>query len=294
MNDKIAVSESAQLESPNEDGTFKVRILVEGKGSSGIYTKDLIEEYGDVYNGVPSYFSHAAGERNPLDLAGKIEGETWVEELEDGRTALFGNYRPRKSEAIGDLFENFRDTIALSIFATGEGTESEDGDIIVESFDRDNPRTRVDIVDAAGAGGAFMESFKPVEKSATESTSVGAEDEEKGTALTDEQITALAEAIAAKVGDTLSETLKEALAPAEGVAEATEVAEAIVAADLPAESRVAVYESVKAGTSVDDAIAKQKALVEAVEASVKARLEEAGASFGTPAGTPATYRGYGK
>ena len=85
----------------------------------------------------------------------------------------------------------------------------------------------------------------------------------------------------AELPNLVAAAVAEALAPAEETEEKEEVdvaavAEALVAADLPEVSRKAVYESLRAGVDLTDAIENQKAFVESVKSHFK---EEAAASF---------------
>jgi hypothetical protein len=84
----------------------------------------------------------------------------------------------------------------------------------------------------------------------------------------------------AELPNLVAAAVAEALAPAEEPEEKEEVdvaavAEAMVAADLPEVSRKAVYESLRAGADLNDAIESQKAFVESVKSHFK---EEANAS----------------
>lgn len=87
----------------------------------------------------------------------------------------------------------------------------------------------------------------------------------------------------AELPNLVAAAVAEALAPAEEPEEKEEVdvaavAEAMVAADLPEVSRKAVYESLRAGADLNDAIESQKAFVESVKLHFK---EEASASAKT-------------
>jgi hypothetical protein len=84
----------------------------------------------------------------------------------------------------------------------------------------------------------------------------------------------------AELPNLVAAAVAEALAPAEEPEEKEEsdvaaVAEAMVAADLPEVSRKAVYESLRAGANLNEAIESQKAFVESVKSHFK---DEANAS----------------
>src|SRR5690625_7567990 len=52
--------EAASLvsESASKDGTWKVRLISEGRGSSGIYTRELLENHHHAFNDVLSFKNH--------------------------------------------------------------------------------------------------------------------------------------------------------------------------------------------------------------------------------------------
>ena len=93
--------EAASLvsESASEDGTWKVRVISEGKGSSGVYTASLLENHHKAFDNVLSFKNHPTGWEGPQSrdftmIAGEVVGETWVEKDERGLTAVYANYRP--------------------------------------------------------------------------------------------------------------------------------------------------------------------------------------------------------
>ena len=77
----------------------------------------------------------------------------------------------------------------------------------------------------------------------------------------------------------LSEALKPVEIP-EGETDFAAVAESAVKAGLPEESRKVVYESVKNGATAEDAIASQKALVDAISKQVQESAKVAAAGIG--------------
>lgn len=157
--------EAASLvgESAREDGAWKVLIISEGQGSSGYYSRELLEQYHSVFDDVLSFTNHPTGWDGPEDrdftmIAGEIVGETWVEDDERGMAAVYGWYLA--DEAHRDKLERYKKKLGVSIFAFGEGEwDDRTGNFRVIEFTED-PYTSVDIVLAAGARGKIMESMR--------------------------------------------------------------------------------------------------------------------------------------
>lgn len=151
-------------------GIFEVKILEAGWGSSGYYSPELIKEYGPstFKEGRPSFANHPteaefANGRDVTKIMGRLIGESEVREDNN----LWGKIKVRPEWI--DFVEEYKDTIGVSIFASGSISEGEaegrKGNI-VESFDPEDPYTSVDFVVAAGAGGKverMLESFKAKE-----------------------------------------------------------------------------------------------------------------------------------
>lgn len=101
MTTKKHLLEAATLigESANEDGTWKVRVISEGKGSSGVYTAELLEKHHSAFDDILSFKNHPVGWDGPETrdftmISGEIVGKTWVENDERGLKAIYANYRP--------------------------------------------------------------------------------------------------------------------------------------------------------------------------------------------------------
>ena len=174
--EKRPIFEAATLvsESPREDGAWKVRIISEGQGSSGYYSRDLLESYHHVFNDVLSFKNHPTGWDGPEDrdftmIAGEILGETWTEDDERGMAAVYGWYLP--DEEYRPKLERYKKKLGVSIFAMGEGEwDDRTGNFIVTEFTED-PYTSVDVVIAAGARGKLLESAKKAYASRVENAS---------------------------------------------------------------------------------------------------------------------------
>jgi len=294
MSTRKLAEHGALLESKNGSGKFRVRIITEGKGSSGVYSRELLENYKDVFAGRPMFLNHPKDaskpwERDVRDIAGRISPQVEYA-VEGGVAALYADVSV--DARWRDFIAEYADVIGVSIYASGEGRE-EDGEYIVESFDGDDPYTSVDWVVAAGRGGRverMLESYRQIEASVNETTDDGA-----ATAVPEthsEEINMEISELASKV-DKLQESvdalaashtaLAEALKPVEVATEETDLAavvEAAVEAGLPKESRDVVVESVKNGVDPEKAIAAQKSLVESIRKSVEAVVEAADAVQG--------------
>jgi|LakMenEpi03Aug12_release.lakeMendotaPanAssembly.Ray.scaffolds.fasta_scaffold03549_3 hypothetical protein len=344
----LSESGSAPVKSGNN---WRAVLITPGKGSSGVYTEEMLREYGPqaFKKGTHSYVDHPRDEgdiRSPKNLIGVLAEDARYEKGVGLVAEL--SIMPHWKEFV----EAVAPHTGLSIYAMGEGNYNDDGEVVVESLvphtqnsvdlvsypgrpgskladklyeaaismvaealpDNYRPATSDDVPegracgncmffnenkvdedgkaycekwDAYAAGGSYCNAWKAREES---SAPMGGE---KGTAAP----TAAATVINTKEGysimelkelsDQLAElpnlvaaAVAEALAPAEEPEEKEEVdvaavAEAMVAADLPEVSRKAVYESLRAGANLNDAIESQKAFVESVKSHFK---EEANAS----------------
>lgn len=158
------------------NGIFDVCIIKPGWGSSGYYSPELLAAATTAETfraGRPSFANHPteaefANGRDITKIMGRIVSEPEIRENEDGEiTGLWASLKVQPQWI--DFVEEYKDTIGLSIFASGEISEGEaEGRTghIVESFDPNDPYTSVDFVVAAGAGGKverMLESFKAVE-----------------------------------------------------------------------------------------------------------------------------------
>jgi hypothetical protein len=175
MNQRLYESGGAKPQSKG-NGVFDVCIIKPGWGSSGYYSRELLESATTAQTfrpGRPSFANHPteaefANGRDITKIMGRIVSEPEFRESEDGSDdGLWASLKVR-DEWI-DFVEEYKDTIGLSIFADGKLVEGEaEGrrGRIVESFNPNDPYTSVDFVVAAGAGGKvdrMLESFKAIE-----------------------------------------------------------------------------------------------------------------------------------
>jgi hypothetical protein len=253
-------------------GHWPIRIITEGKGSSAIYTREMLEANKDVFANRPMFGNHPKDvnkpwERSPFEIKAKI-GPTIEGREVDGVYGLYG-------EAIVDdevdaFLEKFGDVTQISIFASGDGYEK-DGETYAESFDGEDPYTSVDFVVAAGRGGKVervLESFRALENGAAPADAGDHEREKR----MDEAMKAYLEAFKAEVFAKMAE-LSTAIADAtalvesvksaqpervEAVDAAGELATAVAEAHLGEKAVKRVLESVRDGKSVADAVQHEK------------------------------------
>lgn len=286
------------------DGTYKVRIITEGKGSSATYSRELIQDprSASVMDGLKSFFDHperswAPEERSVLSIAGRfVPGTIENADTEDGLAAAYGTFKPRKEYA--EFFEQFADTLGISIFLAASFTENADGSRNVESFLPD-PYNSIDIVVAAGRGGRFeqaRESLRTIESSlgarrVDRKPAVEASAEEEEGSMTKDEFQALVAEALAPVLATVSE-LKTAVtekATAEANAEAVgaavtealtgydEKVQAITAEkDLLPSQRTALTESARKGEDITAALEGAKAIAAEAKKEFGAEGPESG------------------
>lgn len=266
------------MESKTSKGVWPIRIITEGKGTSAIYLREMLEANKDVFAERAMFGNHPKDpnkpwERSPFEMKATL-GPVVEYKVVDGVAGLWG-------EAIVDdevdaFLEKFHKQVGVSIFASGESYEK-DGEIYAESFDGTDPYTSVDFVVAPGRGGGveqrMLEAYRVLENSAAADNGVGtpaADPNKKEAKAMDEKLAKLLEAfldgvdarftaLEAKLDSvvTLSESAHDAEAK---TVEALEVADALAEAELTESGRKRVIESLKAGTEVADAIATEKAL----------------------------------
>lgn len=281
-------TESAVAPIKTEGGNWRAVLITPGKGSSGIYTESMLREHGPVAfpKGTHSYIDHPVKEgevRSPKNLMGVLAEDA---HYEDG-VGLVAELQ------VMPHWKEFVEAVAphtgLSIYAMGDGNYNENGELVVESL---TPHTQnsVDLVSYAGRPGsglaeklyesaiaAFVENGAATAETETEIME-GTPDMEELKAMLEElntKFAALAETLTTPAEEPAEEV--EAVDPVEVAAE---VAEAVAEAALPAASRKAVYEAMKAGKPVEDAIVAQKELIESLKATLSesapaATVEEA-------------------
>jgi hypothetical protein len=283
--------ESTKLTEASRPGVWPIRIITEGKGSSATYLREMLEDpQNHIFANRPMFGNHPKDpnkpwERSPFEIKAKL-GPTIEYKVVDGVAGLYGE--ALVSDEVDKWLTEFHDIVGVSIFASGNGHEDENGDYIVESFDGDDPYTSVDFVVAPGRGGGVervMEAYRALEQNGSAPADTG---RKEGEDRMDEATKAFIEGLFAGVTDKITaieEKLDAATALVESVKDAQperveavdaagELATAVAEAKLGEKAVARVLESVKTGKPVADAVAAEKALRDEVLAEAGARLQE--------------------
>jgi hypothetical protein len=283
--------ESAKLsEGKTRSGVWPIRLITEGKGSSGIYSRELLESHREVFANRPMFGNHPADPnqpwtRSPFDIKAKL-GPAIEFKVVDGVAGLYGE--AHVSPEVDAWLEEFHDVVGVSIFASGNGRENDEGEYVVESFDGDDPYTSVDFVVAPGRGGGVervMEAYRALEENGTAPAGTG---RNEGEYRMDEATKAFIEGLFKGVDDkftALEEKLDNATALVESVKNAqperveavdaaAELATAVAEAKLGEKAVKRVLESVKSGSPVADAVKHETELRDEVLAEAKVRVQE--------------------
>ena len=288
------LTESAIAPTKTDSGNWRAILITPGKGSSGVYTEAMLKESGPVAfpKGTHSYIDHPVSEgevRSPKNLMGVLAEDAYYDEETGGLVAEL-QVMPHWKEFV----EAVAPHTGLSIYAMGEGSYNEAGELVVESL---TPHTQnsVDLVSYAGRpGSGLAEKLYESALAAFDSSKVDVDEAEavpttnEGNPNMDEIKAMIAELpglIAASVVEALDARDNQdnqdnidnvdVTNAADPVTEAAEIAEAMLAADLPEVSRKAVYEALRNGVEVAVAIEAQKAFVESVMSHLKEAAEAA-------------------
>lgn len=282
MTDRLFVQEGATLAPKRDDGTYPVVIITEGRGSTGVYSAELLKKSAHVFENVASFINHPVDPAKPHlrdlnSIAGRVS-DVRVEER-DGKVALVGTYKPRAEYAT--LFEQFSDIIGLSIFCgVGAGEPLSDGRIQVESFNESDPYRSIDAVVAAGRGGRFeraTESLRAIESSlgTPEGNKPGVTSAPVQEGENMDEVLKAVEALTAKFDTFIAEqkVADEATRAAEADADAAEqekrdaveayaiAAKAVSDAELLPSQEAQILEAAKAGKDVAPLIEDAKKIV---------------------------------
>lgn len=286
------------VEGKTSRGTWPIRIITEGKGSSGVYSRELLEKYKDVFSGRVMFGNHPKDpnkpwERSPFEIRAKLGDNIEYREV-DGVAGLYGE--AVVDEEVDKFLEKFHDKIGVSIFASGDGSEDDNGEWHVESFDGEDPYTSVDFVVAPGRGGGVervLEAYRALESNSAPADVDNGKDKRIMDEATKAFIEALLKTITDKV-DKLQESLDSAVSlvesvkdaqpeRVEAVAAAGELATAVAEAQLGEKAVARVLESVKDGKTVAEAVKHEKDLRDEVLAENKVIVENAGRFGGSGA-----------
>jgi hypothetical protein len=134
--------------------TWRAVLITPGKGASGIYSESMLKEYGPIAfpKGTHSYVDHPSEEgevRSPKNLIGVLSEDAKYEK----GVGIVANIQ------VMPHWKEFVEAVAphtgLSIYAMGEGSQNDDGDVVVEAL-IPNVQNSVDLVSYAGRPGSKL------------------------------------------------------------------------------------------------------------------------------------------
>src|SRR5690606_22009845 len=274
-------------ENPSEDGTWRVRLINEGQGSSGYYAAELLETYHHAFDNVISFLNHPVSgpeTRNFTEIAGRVVGETWLDTAEDGTLGVYANWRPDPDYKA--KLETYKDSLGLSIYISGAG-EDRDGVFHVTEFDTEDPFRSVDVVIAAGRGGRFemAESMRKIYESRRDSDEkpsvTSAQENNRKDPIVEEKLDKLIEMIGLLVAKDEAKAAEAAQVEADEAAkvEAVEAYDAAVKAideaDLLPSQVAALRAEAKKGADVAPLIEAAKQVKADALASIQESADEA-------------------
>jgi hypothetical protein len=249
------------------DGKYRIRIIVPGQGSSGIYTAENLAESAPLFKaGTEMFIDHPTEteewerpERSIRDYAGVFLEDATVGE--DGALYTVCKVFSGVNELIKDKWEH----IGVSINAWCADPISEDGIVPPIAGVRS-----VDFVTTPGAGGAIIDLLESnrndnyVKEAGMDKDIESKFDELKASLI--EALSSKLEAAVATIQEAKAEEpTEEASVDVDSVLEA---GRKIAESGLPEAAIVRVREAVKAGADVDSALESERAyLKEAVAAT---------------------------
>lgn len=266
------------------EGKYRIRIIVPGQGSSGIYTAENLAESAHLFKaGTEMFIDHPTEseewerpERSIRDYAGVFLEDATVGE--DGALYTVCKVFSGVNELIKDKWEY----IGVSINAWCDQPIAETGVVPVFAGVRS-----VDFVTAPGAGGGIVDLLESNRNN--NSIKEGTVDEKLLESKFDELKASLVEAIGSKMESAVA-ALQEAEVeePAEKVEEASvdvdsvlEAGKKIAESGLPDAAVARVREAVKKGADVESALEAERAyLKEAVAATATPVVEKNEDTFG--------------
>lgn len=299
-------------ESADANGLWKIKVINSGRGSSGTYPPSTLEKYHHAFDDVLSFSNHPVGWDGPesrdfSQIAGQIVGETWVEQDEQGKTAIFANYLP--DPEYKDKLERYKGKLGISIYVEGSGYIDDNGDFIVDWFNENDPYRSVDVVLAAGRGGKFLESARKfyAQRSAEQKPSAASagDSKPKGKTMEKEILDAI-EKLNANVEALIAKETQEAQAQADAdaLAEAkadgakafSEAMKLIEGANLLSAQVEELSARALLGEDIAEAVASAKVIAEQAREAAKSeeRSVESGRMFeSSNADDDYEFKGYG-
>lgn len=255
------------------DGKYRIRIIVPGQGSSGIYTAENLAESAPLFKaGTEMFIDHPTEteewerpERSIRDYAGIFLEDATVGE--DGALYTVCKVFSGVNELIKDKWEH----IGVSINAWCADPVSENGIVPPIAGVRS-----VDFVTAPGAGGAITDLL---ESNRTNNYVKEAGMDKEIESKFDELKASLIEALSSKLEAAMA-TIQEAKAeePTEeasvDVDSVLEAGRKIAESGLPEAAIVRVREAVKAGADVDSALESERAYLKEAMATTATPVDD--------------------
>ena len=258
------------------DGKYRIRIIVPGQGSSGIYTAENLAESAPLFKaGTEMFIDHPTEteewerpERSIRDYAGVFLEDATVGE--DGALYTVCKVFSGVNELIKDKWEH----IGVSINAWCADPISENGIVPPIAGVRS-----VDFVTTPGAGGAIVDLLESNRND--NYVKEGTVDESKFNEFKSE-VASFIEALSVKLDSAIA-SIQEAKAeePAEKVEEASvdvdsvlEAGRKIAESGLPEAAIVRVREAVKAGVDVDSALESERAYLKEAMAATATPVDD--------------------
>jgi len=253
--------ESVATETP---GVRRVRLISPGKGSSGTYSAEMLNQYvaGALPKGTLVYLDHTnandetqrEGTRSIKDVAGKFVTDPIFEADAPEGAGSYANIKFTKS--VNSLLEDVGDAIGVSV-EVHDGKKDAQGNITEMRY---TPLNSLALVPVPGRDGRVFENFR-----ATASESQ--EDEGLDMPISKEDLDAIVVAVVEALKPETTEPLKIDVAG---------IVEKVSDAKLPKMLQDAAVTAILEGVSIDDAIKTQKDLFEAIAKTVVPAKDEEG------------------
>lgn len=260
------------------------RLIAVGHGSSAVHTEEALASTGASAwpKGTRIHVNHQGWESLMEFPAGNLEtlagvvASTPVMHEEDGVRGLYAEVE--FSEKWAPFVEEFSEFIGLSISSGffGEELDENTGLPIVEGYIPSRLNT-VDLVTVEGAKGKLLRAME----SYIEKHDIIGNDKntprKEGHKLTPEELQEAFE----KAFDAALPRIVEALTPKVDEQEEVEtdvetVAEAVATANLPESARKRVYEAVRSGEEVAEAISKEQTYISEIEKTIQESAKQEG------------------
>lgn len=254
------------------DGKYRIRIIVPGQGSSGVYTAENLAESAPLFKaGTEMFIDHPTEseewerpERSIRDYAGVFLEDATVGE--DGALYTVCKVFSGVNELIKDKWEH----IGVSINAWCDQPISEAGVVPVFAGVRS-----VDFVTAPGAGGAIVDLLESNRNNnSIKEGTVDKEIESKFDAL-EAKFTSLIEALDSKLEPLMTPIQESSEEKASvDVDSAIEAGKKIAESGLPDVAATRVREAVKKGVDVDSALEAERAYLKEAVAATATPVED--------------------